>query len=131
MSELQIEVRWRPEETVINLNLNHDKAFRGEKFVVLAESVAYIERNYLTFTTIKHPDRAESTRVWNFDLAEIGSALAQVAMGQCSKGGLLVWVDIGYRAVVISSSGELPIVRVPANPLTKSLRQGAGQVSQA
>jgi len=122
-------VRWRPEGTAINLN--HDKAFRGEKLVVLAEAVAHIERNYLTLTTMKHPDRAESTRVWNFDLAEIGTALAQVATGQRSKDGSPVWVDIGCQAVVISSSGELPIVRVPVNPLTKSLRQDAGQVSQA
>lgn len=35
----------------------------------------YIQRNYLRETVIKHPNRAEATRVWNFPYAAIEEAL--------------------------------------------------------
>ncbi|MCV0438433.1 MAG: hypothetical protein K5880_07360 [Hydrogenophaga sp.] len=124
MSELQIDVRWRPEGAAVNLG--HDKSFRGDGTSVLAEAVAHIERNYLMLTTIKHPDCAESTRFWNFDLSDIKTALGKVATGLGSKNGAVVRVDVGYQAVAISACGELPIVRVPAHPRARSPHSESG-----
>lgn len=39
------------------------------------EALHYIQRNFLRETVIKHPDRAEATRVWNFPYAAIEEAL--------------------------------------------------------
>ncbi len=39
------------------------------------EALSYIERNFLIETVLKHPDRAEATRVWNFPYAAIKEAL--------------------------------------------------------
>lgn len=40
------------------------------------EALHYIQRNFLRETVIKHPDRAEATRVWNFPYAAMEEALA-------------------------------------------------------
>ncbi|WP_207958632.1 MULTISPECIES: Fic family protein [unclassified Pigmentiphaga] len=39
------------------------------------EALGYIQRNFLCETVIKHPDRAEATRVWNFPFAAIEEAV--------------------------------------------------------
>ena len=39
------------------------------------EALDYIQRNYLKETVIKHPDRAEAERVWNFPYAAVEEAL--------------------------------------------------------
>lgn len=127
MSELQIDVHWRPEGAVVNLD--HDKSFRGNRAAVLAAAVAYIERNYLTLTTIKHPDRAESTRFWNFSLSDVETALGQVAAGVGSQSGASVWVDVGYQSMLISSCGEMSIVRVSVHPLARAAGRDAGLAS--
>lgn len=127
MNQLNVNVRWRPEGEAINLS--YDRSFQGESAVVLAEAVAYIERNYLTVTVIKHPDRAESTRFWNFALLNIKSALGRVVAGLSPESGTPVTVDIGYQSIVISSSGDLPNIQVLAHPLAVSPRCKAEQVS--
>lgn len=111
------------------LDTSHDRSFHGESAAVIAEAVAYIERNYLTVTVIKHPDRAESTRFWNFALLDIKSALGRVVAGLSPKSDTPVTVDIGYQSIVISSSGELPSIQVLAHPLAMSPRCKAEQVS--
>lgn len=100
--------------------ISHDRSFRGERTAVLAEAVAYIERNYLTVTVIKHPDRAESTRFWNFALLDIKSALGRVVAGLSPESDTPVTVDIGYQSIVISSSVEGPSIQVPAHPHARS-----------
>lgn len=122
-----LSVRWRPEGEAVNLN--HDRSFQGESAAVLAEAVAYIERNYLTVTVIKHPDRAESTRFWNFALADIKAALLRVVEVVSAQSDTSVTVDIGYRTIVISSCGDLRSIRVLAHPLALSPRSQAEQVS--
>ncbi|MDP2418414.1 MAG: hypothetical protein U1D25_07455 [Hydrogenophaga sp.] len=117
-----ITVRWRPEGEAINGN--YDRSFQGEGAAVLAEAVGYIERNYLTVTVIKHPDRAESTRFWNFALLDIHSALGRVVAGLNPESDTPVTVDIGYQSIVISSSGELPSIQVLAHPHARSPRAG-------
>jgi len=39
------------------------------------EALSYIQRNFLRETVIKHPDRAEATRIWNFPYAAIEEVL--------------------------------------------------------
>ena len=119
MNKLQIDVRWRPEGT--DVDVNHDRSFRGAQAVAIAEAVAHIERNYLTLTTIKHPDRAESTRFWNFNLSEIQVALVELKDVAASDRDTIVQVDVGYQAVIISA-GNGPVVRIQAHPLLVSLR---------
>jgi predicted HTH transcriptional regulator len=43
---------------------------------MLRDALDFVRRNYLTETVIKHPDRAEATRVANFPYAAIEEALA-------------------------------------------------------
>ena len=40
-----------------------------------SEALDYIQRNYLHETVIKHPQRAEAQRVWNFPYAALEEAL--------------------------------------------------------
>lgn len=42
---------------------------------ITREALGYIERNFLHQTVLKHPDRAEATRVWNFPYAAIEEAV--------------------------------------------------------
>ena len=112
-----LNVRWRPEGAVVNVS--HDQTFRGERTAVLAEAV----------TVIKHPDRAESTRFWNFALADIEAAMLGVVEGVSAQSDTPVNVDIGYQTIVISSCGDLRSIRVLAHPLALSPRSQAEQVS--
>ena len=50
-------------------HLLHGKAVEWER-------LEYIQRNYISETVIKHPDRAEATRVENFPYAAIEEAVA-------------------------------------------------------
>lgn len=113
------------------VDISHDRSFLGKRTAVLAEAVAYIERNYLTVTTLKHPDRAESTRFWNFALSDIKSALDQVVSGLDVSSGTPVTADVGDQTIVISSCGEVPSIQVRAHPLAVSPRSKAEQVPHA
>lgn len=126
VSELQIDVRWRPEGA--DTNVSHDKSFRGEQAAAMSETVAHIERNYLTLTTIKHPDRAESTRFWNFNLTEIQAALVELTDGAVSDRDTIIQVDVGYQAVIIKVNNGA-IARIQANPLLEPHRTNFNSVS--
>lgn len=52
-----------------------EKIFKGPLARMTREALSYIQRNYLRETVIKHSDRAEATRVWNFPYAAIEEAL--------------------------------------------------------
>jgi len=100
----QVDLRWRPEGSPINCA--YDKSFHGQRDAVLAEAIDHIGRNYLTLTTIKHSDRAESDRFWNFSLGDIEAALKKGA-GSCHMlDEAHVLVDIGYYSIEIKSAGE-------------------------
>jgi len=70
----QIDVVWFPEGA--GGNRFTEKVFRGPLHQMLREALDFIRRNYLTETVIKHPDRAEATRVANFPYAALEEALA-------------------------------------------------------
>lgn len=52
-----------------------EKEFRGPLGRITRDVVDYIGRHYLTETVVKHPDRPEAERFWNFPLAAIEEAV--------------------------------------------------------
>lgn len=48
-----------------------EKEFRGPLGRITRDAVDYIARNYLKETVIKHPDRPQAERFWNYPLAAI------------------------------------------------------------
>jgi ATP-dependent DNA helicase RecG len=69
----QIDVVWFPDGP--GGDKFTEKIFRGPLPRMLREALDYIRRNYLNETVIKHPDRAESTRVDNFPYEAIEEAV--------------------------------------------------------
>ncbi len=53
-----------------------EKVFQGPLARITRDAISFIERNYLKETVIKHPDRPEAERLWNFPLAAIEEAVA-------------------------------------------------------
>ena len=52
-----------------------EKEFRGPLGRITRNAVDYISRNYLKEAVVKHPDRPEAERFWNFPLAAIEEAV--------------------------------------------------------
>ena len=48
-----------------------EKVFVGPLSQITRDAIAFIERNYLKETVIKHPDRPQAERLWNFPLAAV------------------------------------------------------------
>src|SRR5437016_4293834 len=59
----QIDVVWFPEDAGGDRFV--EKIFKGPVERMTRDALSYIERNYLFETVIKHPDRAEATRLLN------------------------------------------------------------------
>ena len=70
---VQIDVVWFPEGA--GGDRFDEKIFKGPLARMTREALDYIQRNYLHETVIKHPDRAEATRLWNFPYAAIEEAV--------------------------------------------------------
>ena len=70
---VQIDVVWFPEGA--GGDRFDEKIFKGPLARMTREALGYIERNFLHETVIKHPDRAEATRLWNFPYAAIEEAV--------------------------------------------------------
>ncbi|NCU60538.1 transcriptional regulator, partial [Idiomarina sp. FenBw--71] len=56
-------------------NRFEEKEFRGPLGRITRDAVDYIARNYLKETVIKHPDRPQAERFWNYPLAAIEEAV--------------------------------------------------------
>lgn len=52
-----------------------EKVFQGPIDRITRGAISFIERNYIKETVIKHPDRPEAERLWNFPLAAIEEAV--------------------------------------------------------
>ena len=48
------------------------------------EALGYIQRNYLAETVVKHPQRAEAERFWNFPYAAIEEAVVNAVYHRSS-----------------------------------------------
>ena len=69
----QIDVVWFPEGA--GGDRFDEKTFEGPLDRIARDALSYIQRNYLKQTVIKHPDRAEAERFWNFPYAAIEEAV--------------------------------------------------------
>ena len=69
----QIDVVWFPEGA--GGDRFEEKIFQGPLSIIVQEAIDFIERNYLKETVIKHPQRPEAERFWNFPHAAIEEAL--------------------------------------------------------
>ena len=59
---LEFKAAWNPERVLHTIRMTRD-------------ALGYIERNYLKEIVIKHPDRAEADRIWNFPYAAVEEAV--------------------------------------------------------
>lgn len=69
----QIDVVWFPDGP--GGDRFEEKEFKGPLGRMTREALDYIQRNYLKETVVKHPDRAEAERYWNFPYAAVEEAL--------------------------------------------------------
>jgi len=69
----QIDVVWFPDGA--GGDQFEEKEFKGPLGRMAREALDYIRRNYLKETVVKHNDRAEAERFWNFPYATIEEAL--------------------------------------------------------
>lgn len=69
----QIDVVWFPEGA--GGDRFEEKIFQGPLARMTREALDYIQRNYLRETVVKHPQRAEAERFWNFPYAAIEEAV--------------------------------------------------------
>jgi ATP-dependent DNA helicase RecG len=69
----QIDVVWFPEGP--GGDRFDEKCFKGPLARITREALDYIQRNYLRETVVKHPDRAEAERFWNFPYTAIEEAV--------------------------------------------------------
>ncbi len=70
----QIDVVWFPDGP--GGDYFEEKEFRGPLASILRDATAYIEGNYLKEGIVKHPDKPEAERFWNFPIAAVEEALA-------------------------------------------------------
>ena len=96
---MQIEVRWRPR--IANDSNAFDRSFSGEIGAVKTDVLAHIDRLYLNQTVLKHPDRAETTKFWNFSLLDISRTLQSAIEEGVSQDAFHLWVDISHHRIDI------------------------------
>ncbi|MNV09520.1 Divergent AAA domain protein [compost metagenome] len=97
----QIDVLWFPEGA--GGDRFDEKTFKGPLANMAREALAYIQRNYLHQTVIKHPDRAEATRIWNFPYAAVEEALVNAVYHRSYEEREPIEVRISQQEFVILS----------------------------
>ena len=97
----QIDVVWFPEGP--GGDRFDEKVFKGPLARMTREALGYIQRNYLHETVIKHPDRAEATRIWNFPYAALEEALVNAVYHRSYEERESIEVRISRTELVILS----------------------------
>jgi len=97
----QIDVVWFPDGA--GGDRFDEKIFKGPVSRMLRDALGFIQRNYLVETVVKHPDRAESTRVWNFPYAAIEEALVNAVYHRSYEVREPIEVRIDRQEVAILS----------------------------
>jgi len=69
----QIDVVWFPEGP--GGDRFDEKTFAGPLARIARDALSHIQANYLKQTVVKHPDRAEAERFWNYPYAAIEEAV--------------------------------------------------------
>ncbi len=80
-----------------------EKEFLGPLGEMIRESIDYIDRNYLKQIVIKHPDRPEAERVWNFPLAAIEEAVVNAVYHRSYEIREPIEVRITHEDLVVLS----------------------------
>jgi ATP-dependent DNA helicase RecG len=97
----QIDVVWFPEGA--GGDRFEEKIFRGPLGRITRDAIRYIERNYLKETVIKHPDRAEAERFWNFPYAAIEEAIVNAVYHRSYEIREPIEVRISHEDLVVLS----------------------------
>lgn len=98
---VQIDVVWFPEGA--GGDRFEEKTFKGPLARMTREALGYIQRNYLRETVIKHPDRAEASRIWNYPYAAIEEALVNAVYHRSYEEREPIEVRISNEELVILS----------------------------
>ncbi|MDF3034727.1 MAG: transcriptional regulator, partial [Paucimonas sp.] len=98
---VQIDVVWFPEDA--GGDRFEEKIFKGPLGTMARDALNYIQRNYLKETVIKHPDRAEVTRFWNFPYAAVEEALVNAVYHRSYEEREQIEVRISHDELVILS----------------------------
>lgn len=97
----QIDVLWFPEGA--GGDRFDEKSFKGPLGRITREALDHIRRNYLIETVIKHPQRAEAERIWNFPYAAIEEALVNAVYHRSYEEREPVEVRIDRDEIVVVS----------------------------
>jgi ATP-dependent DNA helicase RecG len=97
----QIDVVWFPEGAGGDRFV--EKIFKGPLERMTRDALSYIQRNYLFETVIKHPDRAEATRLWNFPYAAIEEAVVNAVYHRSYEEREPIEVRISREELVVLS----------------------------
>ncbi|MDP2370790.1 Fic family protein [Rhodoferax sp.] len=97
----QIDVVWFPEGA--GGDRFDEKIFKGPLARMTREALGYIQRNYLHETVIKHPNRAEATRVWNFPYAAVEEAVVNAVYHRSYEEREPIEVRISREELVVLS----------------------------
>lgn len=98
---LQIDVVWFPEGA--SGDRFEEKTFKGPLARMTREALNYIQRNFLIETVVKHADRAEVTRIWNFPYAAIEEALVNAVYHRSYEEHEPIEMRISHDELVIIS----------------------------
>jgi ATP-dependent DNA helicase RecG len=80
-----------------------EKEFRGPLGHIARDTVDYIKRNYLKETIVKHPDRAEAERFWNYPLAAVEEAVVNAVYHRSYKIREPIEIRITLEELVVLS----------------------------
>lgn len=97
----QIDVVWFPEGA--GGDRFEEKIFKGPLDRITRDALSYIQRSYLFETVIKHPDRAEATRFWNFSYAAIEEAVVNAVYHRSYEEREPIEVRISQTELVVLS----------------------------
>lgn len=98
---VQIDVVWFPEGA--GGDRFDEKIFKGPLARMTREALSYIQRNFLHETVIKHPDRAEATRLWNFPYAAIEEAVVNAVYHRSYEEREPIEVRVSHDELVVLS----------------------------
>ncbi len=97
----QIDVVWFPDDA--GGNYFEEKVFRGPLAAILRDAVSYVERSYLKEAVVKHADRPEAERYWNYPVAAIEEAVGNAIYHRSYQEREPVEVRITREEVVVLS----------------------------
>jgi ATP-dependent DNA helicase RecG len=100
-SGVQIDVVWFPDGA--GGDRFEEKVFKGPLARMTREALGYMQRNFLRETVIKHPHRAEATRIWNYPYAAIEEALVNAVYHRSYEEREPIEVRISPEELVIVS----------------------------